>query len=98
MNEVDYSILDRPYRLNVSPGDEQHLSDAVDLVNKRAEALRQTDRSLTRERLAILVALQIAYDSLGGTLVAPPEDTEAVQRVSSMTKQCEAALNPNKTA
>lgn len=93
MSEVDYTILDRPYRLNVSDDDEKYVAAAVDLINHRADAIRAGDRSLTRERVAVMVALQVAYETLRGTLTQPPVDREALARVSHLITQCETALH-----
>ena len=59
MNELSATvrILDRPYRLKVSPANEQYLRDAADLINKQAAQFAKTFAFQDNQDLLSMVAL-----------------------------------------
>lgn len=94
MPRISLTILDREYPFDVSDEDVEPLTSAADLINNRASQIRATNRSLTLERLAVMAALQIAFDSLSGRLGEVPVDEVTISRVAAMRIKCDEALDP----
>lgn len=61
-NTVSVSILDRDYLVACPPGEREALLAAARLLDARLRELRQHNRSATLERLAIMVALNLAHE------------------------------------
>ncbi|MFA7540872.1 MAG: cell division protein ZapA, partial [Lysobacterales bacterium] len=57
-------ILDRDYLVGCPPGEEEALQAAARLLDGRLRELRQQSRTATMERLAVMVALNFAHESL----------------------------------
>lgn len=93
MPRITLTLLDREYPFDVSDEDEQPLTKAAELVNTRASQIRSSNRALTTERLAVMAALQVAFDSLTGRLGEVPVDPAIVARISAMCQMCDGALD-----
>jgi cell division protein ZapA len=61
-NTFSVSILDRDYLVACPPGEREALLAAARLLDARLRELRQHNRSATLERLAIMVALNLAHE------------------------------------
>lgn len=61
-NTVTVRILDREYLVACPPGEQEALHSAARLLDSRLRELRQHSRSATLERLAIMVALNLAHE------------------------------------
>ena len=65
MEQIDVRILDRDYRLAVSPDQRERLLEAVAVVDGRMRALRDSGRVAGIDRIAVMAALQLANELLG---------------------------------
>ena len=63
MSEVTVTIFDRPYRLAVSSGEEELLKSCARDVDAQMQAVRSTGRVIGNEQIAVLTALELAYDA-----------------------------------
>ncbi len=61
MKQVEVSILGQVYMLGCPEGGEVQLSTAVSAVDKEMTAIRDSGRVKARERIAVLAALNLAY-------------------------------------
>lgn len=59
---INVSILDRDYVVGCDPGERAELVAAAALVDERLRALRATARTASLDRLAVLVALNLAHE------------------------------------
>lgn len=95
MEQLVVSILDREYRLAVTPEDKARLLDAVGEVDARMRSIRDAGRVTGTERMAVMAALQLAHELLeskagGGS---PPADNgESVRRIRRMTEALDAEM------
>lgn len=62
--QVSLRILDREYRVACPPEERQSLLKAADLLNQRMEEVRDSGKLIGFERIAVMVALNLAYQSL----------------------------------
>lgn len=63
MSEVTVNIFDRPYRLAVSSGEEELLKSCARDVDAQMQAVRSAGRVIGNEQIAVLTALELAYDA-----------------------------------
>jgi cell division protein ZapA len=74
MEQIDVRILDREYRLSVTPEDKDRLVRAAQMVDSKMRAIRESGRVTSTDRIAVLAALQFAHQILGNG-----NDTQAQQ-------------------
>lgn len=63
MSEVTVNIFDRDYRLAVSNGEEELIGECAKAVDAQMQALRSTGRIFGNDQIAVLTALQLAYEA-----------------------------------
>lgn len=61
---ITVSVMGREFRVAPPPGEERQLMASVDYLNKKLKELKDTGKVVGNERLAILVALNIAHEYL----------------------------------
>ena len=71
MKQVEVTILGQSYVLGCPDGGEQSLLTAVASVDREMSAIRDAGRIKARERIAVLAALNLAYQ-LAERPAAPP--------------------------
>ena len=65
MKQMEVTILGQSYRLGCPDGGEAALSEAVDNVDREMSAIRNGGKVKSRERIAVLAALNLAYALAG---------------------------------
>jgi cell division protein ZapA len=80
MEQIDVRILDREYRLSVTPEDKDRLIRAAQMVDTKMRAIRDSGRVSSTDRIAVLAALQFAHQILGNGNDAQAEQTAEVGR------------------
>lgn len=63
MSEVNVTIFDRSYRLAVTSGEEAMLEECAREVNEQMLAVRAAGRVIAIDQIAVLTALELAYDA-----------------------------------
>lgn len=71
MNQLEVTIMGQSYLLACPPGGESLLTQAVAQVDQEMCAIRDAGRVRARERIAVLAALNLAYQLAQGP--APAE-------------------------
>ena len=61
MNQIETTILGQSYMLACPPNGEKLLREAVSIVDREMCAIRDAGRVKARERIAVLTALNLAY-------------------------------------
>ncbi len=61
MNQIEVTIMGQSYLLACPPGGEAKLTQAVSRVDEEMCAIRDAGRIRARERIAVLAALNLAY-------------------------------------
>lgn len=74
MNQVEVSIMGQSYLLACPPGGEAALARAVSQVDQEMCAIRDAGRIRARERIAVLAALNLAYQLAQAPLAPAPAD------------------------
>ena len=71
MSQVEATILGQSYALACPPGGEQLLREAVAIVDREMSAIRNAGKVKARERMAVLAALNLAYQRAEQAAAAP---------------------------
>ena len=71
MSQVEATILGQSYKLACTPGREAQLLEAVAIVDREMSAIRDAGKVKARERMAVLAALNLAYQKAEQTVPAP---------------------------
>eukprot|EP01137_Pigoraptor_chileana_P016903 Opistho-2@74153 len=83
MKQMEVTIMGQSYLLGCPDGGETALTKAVSQVDKEMSAIRDAGRVKARERIAVLAALNLAYQlAEGGAATAPATATTATPQGS----------------
>lgn len=63
MPEVTINIASRTYRLAVSSGEENLIRDCAEKVDQQIASLKESANIISQEQIAVLAALEIAYEA-----------------------------------
>lgn len=72
MKQIEVQIMGQSYLLGCPPGGESRLLDAVERVDTAMCKIRDSGKVRARDRIAVLAALNLAFD-LGDRPAAAPE-------------------------
>jgi cell division protein ZapA len=72
MKQMEVTILGQSYILSCPEGGEASLLSAVALVDNEMSAIRDAGKVKARERMAVLAALNLAYQLADRPATAPP--------------------------
>ncbi len=93
MEQIDVRILDREYRLAVSPETKAQLLEAVQIVDGKMRSIRDAGRVSGADRIAVMAALQLAHELLGAQHPATgARSAEVLGRVRKMSETIDAEL------
>ncbi len=96
-NFLDVKIMGREYRVACSPEEREALLSAVDLVDNKMRDIAQRTKSTIAERVAVMAALNIAHEHLGGanaSIVEAVDTSETKRRIGDMGARLDAVLAP----
>ena len=75
MKQMEVTILGQSYILGCPEGGETSLLEAVGNVDREMSAIRDAGKVKARERIAVLAALNLAYQLAERPVAAPPANT-----------------------
>lgn len=79
MKQIEVTILGQSYLLGCPEGGERELLEAVSNVDREMSAIRDGGKVKARERIAVLAALNLAYELAGRPAPAPSVSAPAAQ-------------------
>lgn len=105
---LDISLLGKEYRVACPPEEHDALLKAVAYVDTKMREIAEKTKSNIAERIAVMVALNIAHDHLaqngeGGSAKRNTESETGLdfasvrRRISDMEAQLDAVLQPQET-
>lgn len=83
-NTTNVLIMGQSYRLAIPDGQEDDLMRAVDVVNEAMCKIRDAGKIKARDRIAVLAALNIAFENL-------PQEPEEVLDEATVNQQWQEA-------
>ncbi|MES2126409.1 MAG: cell division protein ZapA [Pseudomonadota bacterium] len=101
MIQLDVSIMGQSYRLACKEGEEQTLQEAVNYLDGKMCALRDSGKVKGNDRIAVMAALSVAAEFLSMKTPAGPFSDmsilEVKQKMAAMHQVLEGALTPQET-
>jgi cell division protein ZapA len=87
------SLLGREFRVACPEGEEKQLLASADYLNRKLKEVRDTGKVVGNERIAIMAALNIAYEYMSNRPSATSFDGAAFRRrITAMQETLESAL------
>ena len=83
MKQVEVSILGQVYMLGCPEGGETLLNSAVATVDKEMTSIRESGKVKARERIAVLAALNVAYQLAERGVAAPAAPAAPAPRTAA---------------
>jgi cell division protein ZapA len=103
MVTLDVALLGRDYKIACKEGEEAELKDAVAFLDGRMREIRESSKSGSIERIAVMAALNLAHDFQRGRALpaaepaadAPPiiDAAAARRRIASMRSAIDQVLS-----
>lgn len=90
---VTVSILDKEYRVACEPGEEDALLASALNLDERMRTIRQTGKIIGTERIAVMVALNMAHELLNISKHSDEIDGSLELRMRNLQDQVEVALH-----
>jgi cell division protein ZapA len=87
MKQMEVTILGQSYLLGCPEGGESALTQAVAQVDREMSAIRDAGKVKARERIAVLAALNLAYQ-----LAESPKSSVASPEIDALVKRLDDAL------
>ncbi len=101
MNQIEVQIMGQSYLLGCPEGGEARLREAVDKVDSAMCRIRDAGKVKARDRIAVLAALNLAFDltdRAAPAAAAPtsspdaPSDAHAQERVNQLVARIDQVL------
>ena len=90
---VSVRILDKEYRIACQEGEQQSLIASAQYVDRRMREIRQSGRVIGSDRIAVMVALNLAHDLLESRRAQKRSDQAISRRIRSLQQKIETALS-----
>jgi cell division protein ZapA len=94
MEHLTVTILEREYRLACTPEEKDALLKCAAYVDGKMQAIRSAGKVMGADRIAVMVALQIAHELFSARSSDGIELGDVRRRVRDMLRTCEDALLP----
>ncbi|HEX4842578.1 MAG TPA: cell division protein ZapA [Limnobacter sp.] len=98
MEALDVKIMGRDFKIACKPDERVALQQAVNIVETKMSAIRNTGKVVGLDKIAVMAALQIAHESLVGSNSSNPVlglDIETIERkIESIEQLIDHSLNP----
>ena len=89
---VSVTILDKEYRIACKPGEEEDVVTSARHLDKRMREIRKGGKVLGTERIAVMAALNLAYELISQTSVLQETSNTTGQRLRTLSHKMENAL------
>ncbi len=90
---ITVTILDKEYRIACGPDESEPLLQSARLVDDKMREVRNAGRVIGTERIAVMVALNIAHELLDIKQDKSHDAKTITRRIQSLQEKIELALN-----
>lgn len=94
IEQISVEILDRQFTIGTPESERETLLKAVDMLNQKIYAIKNTGKNMETEKMVIMAALNLAHDLLKATernkKALPNEADES--KINSLIELCDSAL------
>ena len=93
MEQIAVRILDREYKLAVTPEQRERLLEAVNMVAGRMRSIRDAGRIYGLDRIAVMAALQLAHELLGAPVAGSGMASgDLIRKIRKMNEEIDAEI------
>lgn len=89
---VTVRILDKDYMVTCKPEEKESLLASAQQVDGRMREIRKSGRVIGADRIAVMAALNLAYELLQQDQKTPALDTKTSARLAALHGRLDAAL------
>ena len=93
MSQLEVTILGQSYVLACPDGGERGLLEAVAIVDREMSAIRDAGKVKARERMAVLAALNLAYQLAEAPPARAAADGASADDLTRLVERIDHALN-----
>lgn len=90
---VTIHVLDKEYRIGCKEGEQEGLIACAQYVDRRMREIRRSGRVIGSDRVAVMVALNIAHELLDHQRTRERNEQAIDERIRSLQKKIEVALD-----
>jgi cell division protein ZapA len=90
---VTVNILDKEYRISCLPEERDSLLQSAAYVDSKMREIRQSGRVIGTERIAVMMALNLANELLTNQKSKDDSNLTITRRIKSLQEKIEIALN-----
>ncbi len=91
---VGVKILDKEFRIACKPDDRERLLASAELVDEKMREVRRSGKVLGTERVAVMVALNLAHELLDQREKKDVQDTQGLsERIRNLQQRVENILD-----
>lgn len=90
--QVSIKILDKDYRIACDPREQEDLKASARLLDHRMREIRQSGRVIGTDRIAVMAALNIAYDLIQLQRARPNVNDDSGRRLRELQERVSLAL------
>lgn len=95
---VSVHILDKEYRIACKEGEQDGLLASARYIDQRMREIRQSGKVIGSDRIAVMVALNLAHELLEHKNIRSRNEQAIGQRIRSLQKKIEVALEKTPTS
>ncbi|HEV6967289.1 MULTISPECIES: cell division protein ZapA [Roseateles] len=92
MKQMEVTIMGQSYLLGCPEGGEAALSAAVAHVDREMSAIRDAGKVKARERIAVLAALNLAYQLVEAPAAGPASASAPTPELDTLVRRLDEAL------
>lgn len=93
IEQVSLDIMNVNLTINTPSAEKATLLQAVDLLNKKSEAIKARGNIVGTDKIAVMAALNVVHDLLNITLKDDLAIGEIERRINDMAAACDKALS-----
>ena len=90
---ISVKILDKEYRVACGEGEQDSLHDSARFLDQRMREIRGAGKVIGTERIAVMAALNLAYEILDQKTTKDDSSQAVLKRLRTMQDKIDLALN-----
>lgn len=92
IEQVNLDIMSINFTINTPVEEKATLIQAVEMLNKKSEAIKENGRIIGTDKIVVMAALNVVHDLLKISLKDDLAIGEFERKISDMSNACEKAL------
>lgn len=93
IEQVSVEIIGREFKIGTPAEEKNTLLQAVELLNQKVDAIKQSGRIVETDKIVIMAALNVVHDLLKMSMKDDLAIGEFERKITDMTEACDKALS-----